>query len=149
MNLRLCLAATAAAAAVGCATTPPAPRPNFNAIYPGMTSQQVVQSMLGGPSHTQEYPDGSTAWYYGENRCVLVREDKVVSKDRTEEDTSLAIPGVGGLRTTNKAFCAPAGVAAPKSTKDIDTPFGTIRNADGIVNEVKGNKGATSSGGTR
>jgi outer membrane protein assembly factor BamE (lipoprotein component of BamABCDE complex) len=128
------LLAASVAAVTACAS---GPRPNFNAIYPGMSSQQVVQSMQGGPSKTQEFADGSNAWYYGEDHCVLMREDKVVSKQRTEERETMSVAGLGGLRETNKAFCAPAGVAAPKSAQELDTPFGTVRNPGAIIDGVK------------
>lgn len=134
MRIRHLLLAATVAAITGCAS---GPRPNFNAIYPGMTSQQVVQSMQGGPSKTQEYADGSNAWYYGEDQCVLLREDKVVSKRRTEEKETLSVVGVAAMRETHKAFCAPAGVAAPKAAQELDTPFGTVRNPGAIVDGVK------------
>jgi hypothetical protein len=111
------------AAATGCATT----KSKFESIYPGMTSQQVVQVMEAGPSQAKEFPDGSSAWYYGEDRCVLLRDDKVVTKDRTQENETTAIPGLASVRETKKAFCAPAGVAAPTTQKEIDTPFGTVK----------------------
>lgn len=131
---RLFLSASLIATAAGCAS---GPRPNFNAIYPGMPSQQVVQAMQGGPSRSQPFPDGSSAWYYGEDQCVLMREDKVVTKDATHESESASIAGVASLHETQKAFCAPAGVARPDSRKDLDTPFGTVHNAGGIADTVK------------
>lgn len=134
MRIRHLLLAASVAAVTGCAS---GPRPNFNAIYPGMTSQQVVQSMQSGPSKTQEYADGSHAWYYGEDQCVLMREDKVVSKQRTEEKETMSVVGVASVRETQKAFCAPAGVQAPKSAQELDTPFGTVRNPGAIVDGVK------------
>lgn len=134
MRIRPLLLAATVAAVTGCAS---GPRPNFNAIYPGMTSQQVVQSMQGGPSKTQEYADGSNAWYYGEDQCVLMREDKVVAKKRTEERETMSVVGVAAMRETQKAFCAPPGVAAPKTAQELDTPFGTVRNPGAIVDGVK------------
>lgn len=134
MHLRSLLLAAAVATVTGCAS---GPRPNFNAIYPGMTSQQVAQAMQGGPSRAQEFPDGSSAWYYGEDQCVLLREDKVVTKDRTQEKETLAVAGVGAMRETQKAFCAPAGVARPEKDQELDTPFGTVRNPGKLVDGVK------------
>lgn len=131
---RLFVSASVLATAAGCAS---GPRPNFNAIYPGMPSQQVVQAMQGGPSRSQPFPDGSSAWYYGEDQCVLVRDDKVVTKDVTREGESASIAGVAALHETQKAFCAPEGVARPTSRKDIATPFGTVHNAGGIADGVK------------
>ncbi len=125
MRLRPLLLAAAAAAVTGCASSP---KPDFTAIYPGMHSQQVVQAMQGGPSRSQEFPDGSAAWYYGEDQCVLIREDKVISKQQTQENTSVdAI--VVSLKNSTKAVCAPAGMAEAKSEQEIDTPVGTFKGS--------------------
>lgn len=74
-----------AALATGCASSP---KPNFQAIYPGMHTRQVVEAMRSGPSRAQEFGDGSSAWYYGEDQCVLIRDEKVVSKQQTQESTT-------------------------------------------------------------
>ncbi len=134
MRLRLLLLAAAAVSASGCASTP---KPNFQAIYPGMHSKQVVEAMHSGPTRSQEFSDGSSAWYYGEDQCVLMREDKVVSKKRTEEKETMSVVGVASMRETQKAFCAPPGVAAPQTAQELDTPFGTVRNPGSIVDGVK------------
>ena len=123
MRLRPLLLAAAAAAITGCASSP---KPNFAAVYPGMHSQQVVEAMLGGPSRSQEFGDGSAAWYYGEDQCVLIREDKVISKQQTQENTSVDAVVVS-LKNSTKAVCAPAGMAEAKSEQEIETPLGTFK----------------------
>ena len=123
MRLRPLLLAAAAAAITGCASSP---KPNFAAIYPGMHSQQVVQAMQGGPTRSQEFSDGSAAWYYGEDQCVLIRDEKVVSKQETQENTSVDAVVVS-LKNSTKATCAPAGMAEAKSEQEIDTPIGTFK----------------------
>lgn len=123
MHLRPLLLAAAAAAVTGCASSP---KPNFDAIYPGMHSQQVVEAMQGGPSRAREFGEGSTAWYYGEDQCVLMREDKVVSKERTQENTSVDAVVVS-LKNSTKAMCAPPGMGEARSEQEIDTPIGTFK----------------------
>ncbi|MFP2923808.1 hypothetical protein ACLESO_01070 [Pyxidicoccus sp. 3LG] len=130
------LAAALAFIAAGCATSG-----GFDKLYPGMSSQAVVEAMGSGPSRAQEFPDTSTAWYYGEDRCVLMRDDKVVSKATSEDTTSVDTPIVS-VRDTSKALCAPEGYASgEKREQAIDTPFGTIKgdlNPAAAVKKVKG-----------
>ena len=125
MRLRPLLLAAAAATITGCASSP---KPNFAAIYPGMNSQQVVQAMQGGPTRSQEFSDGSSAWYYGEDQCVLIRDEKVVSKQETQENTSVDAVVVS-LKNSTKATCAPPGMAEAKSEQEIDTPIGTFKGS--------------------
>ncbi|HYO54292.1 hypothetical protein [Archangium sp.] len=122
MRLRPLLLA-AAAAVTGCASIP---KPHFDAIYPGMPSREVVDAMRGGPNRAQEFSDGSTAWYYGEDQCVLIRDDKVVAKERTEVDTSVDT-GVVSLKNSRKALCAPQGMAEARNEQQIETPFGSFK----------------------
>lgn len=129
------LTAALALAATGCATSG-----GFDKLYPGMSSQQVAETMGTGPSRAQEYPDTSTAWYFGEDRCVLMREDKLVSKATSEETSSLDTPLVS-VRDTEKAFCAPEGYAKAKREQEIETPFGTLKgdiNSSAAMKKVKG-----------
>ncbi|MBZ4421739.1 outer membrane protein assembly factor BamE [Myxococcus sp. RHSTA-1-4] len=122
MRTSLLTAAALAFAAAGCATSG-----GFDKLYPGMSSQQVVEAMGSGPSRAQEFPDKSTAWYYGEDRCVLMREDKLVAKATSEDNTSIDTPVVS-VRDTSKALCAPEGyVSSEKRQQEIDTPFGTYK----------------------
>lgn len=130
------LTAALAFAAAGCATSG-----GFDKLYPGMSSREVVEAMGDGPTRAQEFPDQSTAWYYGEDRCVLMRDDKVVSKATSKDTTSVDTPIVT-VRDTSLALCAPEGYASPeKREQAIDTPFGTYRgNLDPskAVQKVKG-----------
>lgn len=136
MRLSFLTAAALAFATTGCATSG-----GFDKLYPGMSSQQVVEAMGSGPSRAQEFPDKSSAWYYGEDRCVLMREDKLVSKATSEDTTSIDV-GVVAVRDTTKALCAPEGYASKeKREQEIDTPFGTYRgNIDpsAAMKKVKG-----------
>ncbi len=116
------LTAALALVATGCATSG-----GFDKLYPGMSSKEVVEAMGTGPSRAQEYPDRSTAWYYGEDRCVLMREDKLVAKATSENTTTVDTPVVS-VRDTRKAYCAPEGYAhEQKREQEIETPFGTIK----------------------
>jgi len=134
LHSRHLLLAAAVAALTGCASSP---RERFEAIYPGMTQEQVVKSMRSGPSKTREYADGSNAWYYGEDMCVLIREDRVVSKQHSEKRETLSVMGVASLNETQQAFCAPPGEPAPEAVQKLETPFGSVRNPGAIVDGVK------------
>ncbi len=139
MRLRLLVLAAATAAASGCASSP---KPNFQSIYPGMHSRQVVEAMHGGPSRAQEFGDGSSAWYYGDDQCVLIRDEKVVSKEQTQEHTSVDAVVVS-VKNSTKATCAPAGMAKAKSEQEIVTPVGTFKgsiNPGAITDKVKGTR---------
>ena len=119
----LILAATVLA--TGCASSP---KPNFQAIYPGMHTRQVVEAMHSGPSRAQEFGDGSSAWYYGEDRCLLIRDEKVVSKQQTQESTSVEAVVVS-IKNSTKALCAPAGTAEATSEQEISTPLGNFKGS--------------------
>ncbi|MFP2903657.1 hypothetical protein ACLESD_00995 [Pyxidicoccus sp. 3LFB2] len=130
------LTAALAFVATGCATSG-----GFDKLYPGMSSSQVVEAMGTGPSRAEEFPDKSTAWYYGDDRCVLMREDKLVTKATSTDTTSVDTPFVS-MRDTEKALCAPEGHASKaKREKEIETPFGTIKgdlDPSAAVKKVKG-----------
>lgn len=106
----------------GCASM----QKRFDAVYPGMSSQGVVETMHGGPTRAQEFGDGSTAWYYGEDRCVLIREDKVVAKERTQDSTTVDAVVVS-LKDSRKALCAPQGSAEARHEQRIETPVGSFK----------------------
>ncbi|ATB32985.1 hypothetical protein [Melittangium boletus] len=111
-------------ASFGCATT----QSRFNSVYPGMPSRGVVETMEGGPSRAQEFGDGSTAWYYGDDFCLLLRDDKVVAKDSTQEKVSVNA-GVVALKEVQKAQCAPPGTAEVQTEQMIRTPVGSFKGS--------------------
>ncbi|MBJ6765799.1 hypothetical protein JGU66_34020 [Myxococcaceae bacterium JPH2] len=114
--------AICALALTGCASTG-----GFDKLYPGMTAAQVAETMGRGPTQAEPYADGWAAWYYGEDRCVLMRDDKLVGKSVSEERAALNTP-VLSVRDTARAQCSPPGVAGkPARRQEIDTPFGTIK----------------------
>lgn len=111
------------AASLGCATT----ESRFNKVYPGMSSASVAETMKGGPSRAQEFGEGSTAWYYGEDFCMLLRDDKVVAKESTREIVSMNA-GVVALKDVQKAQCAPPGMAGEaRKEQMIRTPVGSFK----------------------
>lgn len=116
------LSALSLVAATGCASM----NSRFNSVYPGMSSQAVAETMETGPTRAQEYGDGSSAWYYGEDLCVLMREDKVVAKDRTQEKTRVNA-GIVALSDSRKAVCAPEGQAQARDEQVIHTPVGSFK----------------------
>lgn len=116
------LTLTFAVAASGCSTTG-----GFQKLYPGMTAREVVDAMGQGPTRAHEFPDKSTAWYYGEDRCVLMRDDKLVAKATSKDRIAVDTPVVS-IRDTAKAWCAPEGYADEgPSEHQVETPFGTIK----------------------
>lgn len=99
----------------------------FGKIYPGMKAEQVVKDMEKGPSETQKFDDGYSAWYFGENHCLLMRNDKVVSKDKSETKGSIEVFGMGGVTQKRPAECVPPDHKRTKKiVRKIETPIGTI-----------------------
>jgi hypothetical protein len=105
-------------AATGCTS-------RFAKISPGMTSQQVNVLMERGPDRVRPYPVGEySAWYYGDDQCLLMQSDKVVGKSETEENSRVYTP-VGNVTTETKAQCAPPGFEQPAQTETkVYTPYG-------------------------
>jgi hypothetical protein len=109
---------------VSCAST----GSKFGKLYPGMTSDQVVQTMEKGPSKVEQFPEGYASWYYGENHCLLMKEEKIITKSQTEEKEVIGIPELGGMKEKKKAECIPPYMkSAKKVEREVETPFGTIR----------------------
>lgn len=93
----------------------------FRGISPGMTSAQVRDSMGDlGPTKVTPYHEGYSSWYYGDDQCLLMKDNVVVSKDVTSHRGGLAIRGVGGFSVAQQAQCSPPWVsAAPNTTLDV------------------------------
>ncbi|WP_434390087.1 hypothetical protein [Melittangium boletus] len=107
----------------GCAST----ESRFKKVYPGMSSASVAETMKGGPSRAQEFGEGSTAWYYGDDFCMLLRDDKVVAKESSSEKISMNA-GVVALKDVQKAQCAPVGMEGEVRTEQmIRTPMGSFK----------------------
>ncbi|MFP2895565.1 hypothetical protein [Corallococcus sp. 4LFB] len=115
------LTALLALAATGCAT------PGFEKLYPGMTAAQVADTMGKGPARAQEFPDGSSAWYFDEDHCVLMRDQVLVAKSTTETRTAVHTP-VASLKQQDKAWCGPPGTDG-RHEQRIETPFGTFKGS--------------------
>ncbi|MBZ4371842.1 hypothetical protein [Corallococcus sp. AS-1-6] len=125
------LSALIALAATGCAT------PAFEKLYPGMTAAQVADTMGRGPERAQEFADGSTAWYFDEDHCVLMRGHMLVAKSTTQTRTQVHTP-VGSLKDATKAWCGPPGTDG-RHEQYLKTPFGTFKgNVDpaAVTDEV-------------
>lgn len=108
----------------------------FSQITPGMTGDQVVKAMKKGPTEVKAYKDNYAAWYYsswGDDRsfCLLMQNDKVVSKQKDEDGTSVSVPGLGTYHERTLANCVPPGeLAEDKTERSINlenTPFGKVR----------------------
>lgn len=99
----------------------------FRQLYPGMSGAQVASTMESGPTRTEQFEGGYTAWYYGEDQCVLLQEDKVVSKQETQQGTAVNAPIIS-VRETLRAQCLPPGVERPERREvDINLPGGSLR----------------------
>jgi hypothetical protein len=109
----------------GCATS----SSRFEKISPGMTADQVKTTMSDGPSRFETASDtGYASWYWGEDYCVLFRNDRVVSKNTATDGMGGEVKGVG-YQEKNKASClAPGQTARSGTERSINVPgVGTIR----------------------
>jgi hypothetical protein len=106
--------------AVGCA-------PAFTRIYPGMTGDEVVKTMGRGPSRAESFNNSDyAAWYYGEDSCLLMKQNTVVAKEITQKGTAVNTP-LGGYTELQRAQCVPPGTTTRGSDRQVDTPFGGVR----------------------
>lgn len=91
----------------------------FDRIQPGMSGAEV-RSLTGaegvGPSQVVSYPPNAQAWYYGEDRCILLVDDRVVQKNVSKTQNVAVVPGLAAVSQTTMALCAPPG-AAPQDTR--------------------------------
>ncbi|MCC6337474.1 MAG: hypothetical protein IT380_26185 [Myxococcales bacterium] len=97
----------------------------FTKIQPGMTSAEVralTEPEGVGPSEVVTYPPNAQAWYYGEDRCILLVDDRVVQKNVTREQTVASVPGLAHVKQTSKALCAPPGAEQPDDRTNIYVP---------------------------
>lgn len=113
------LSALVALATTGCAA------PGFEKLYPGMTAAQVADTMGRGPARAQEFADGSAAWYFDDDHCVLMRDHVLVAKSTTQTRTAVSTP-VGTLEDSARAWCGPPGTDGRHDTT-LETPFGTFK----------------------
>lgn len=102
-------------------------------VVPGMTSKQVCSTMkVDGPNKVDPYHEGYAAWFFGEenNRCVLLKDDVVVSKDQAEQTAHISFFGLGGAAEKEKVDCVPPGqtkVKRAEKEQSVATPFGTLK----------------------
>ncbi len=99
----------------------------FGKLYPGMTRAQVNETMEKGPSDVKQFDDTYTAWFYGEDRCILLKGDEVLTKSSAKEKEKFNLLGLAGMKEKKPAECLPPGAASQaKKQRTIDTPFGTV-----------------------
>jgi hypothetical protein len=95
-----------------------------------MTQAQVVALMDEAPSRTDLFEEDYAAWYYSEDRCVLLHEGVVVAKQQTEKTMEVSTP-LGTLREEIRAQCLPPGVSRPERRGreiDIRLPAGRLQH---------------------
>ena len=94
----------------------------FSQITPGMTGEQVTKIMKKGPTEVRAYKENYAGWYYsswGDDKsfCLLMQNDKVVSKEKDSEGTSVSVPGLGTYRERTLAECLPPGESSHGKTE--------------------------------
>lgn len=100
----------------------------FQAIYPGMTVPEVNHAMKNGPTRIEQLSGGYSSWYYGEDQCLLMKDEKVASKDQSQEKGGLSVFGIGGAKERRLAECVPPGQErAKKVERSVETPWGTVK----------------------
>jgi hypothetical protein len=97
----------------------------FSKVYPGMTSKQVAET-VGAPNRSENFAGGYSAWYYGSDRCLLLHDDEVVSKQETETQEVVKTP-VGTYTEKIPADCLPPGLKRRSTERRVSTPYGEVR----------------------
>ena len=108
----------------GCSST----EKKFDHIVPGMSTDQVKNTMDQGPSHFENIANTEYAsWYWGDGYCVLFKNDKVVAKDAAQTGNS-GSAGPVKYEETRKAHCLAPGQTAKTSTdRTVSIPgVGTV-----------------------
>ena len=101
----------------------------YSAITPGMSSADATKEMSDWSSEKiVPFSDGYSATYYGNDSCILFKDDKVVAKDQGIEHRSVvALGNVGmGAVTICHALCLPPGMTGQKQC-DSGAAAGRIR----------------------
>lgn len=108
----------------------------FQQVTPGMSGAEVNKVMKKGPTEVRAYKENYAAWYYsswGDDKsfCLLMQNDKVVSKEKDQDGTSVSVPGLGTYHERTLANCVPPGeLAEDKTERNIElenTPFGRVK----------------------
>mgnify|MGYP001606823770 CR=1 FL=1 len=100
----------------------------FAKLYPGMTVGQINETLGRGPDLVEPYSDGYASWYYGEDRCILVKDEQLVTKDVSKETGGISVMGMGGASEKRLAECVPPGQQRTKKVvRSVETPWGSVR----------------------
>lgn len=94
-----------------------------------MDADQVGKIMDVGPSRFEEIADTEySAWYWGDDRCVLFKRGRVVGKDSANIERRVEV-GPGSYEETRNAQClAPGRMAEAGRDRIIHVPgVGTVR----------------------
>lgn len=101
--------------ASGCASR----EARFENIVPGMSTEEVRKTMKGGPTRFEEVAQTEfTAWYWGEDQCVLFKGGKAVAKDSSQIGQSVKV-GPGQYEEKRQALCLAPGKVAEGTTERI------------------------------
>lgn len=100
---RIALAAAVFVTITGCTAR------RFATITPGMTEAQVMTAMKSAPDEVKRFDERYAAWFYGDDRCLLMEQGAVVGKEVSSEDR-FPTPGGGMVSIEHAPVCAPPGV---------------------------------------
>jgi hypothetical protein len=98
----------------------------YGNVAPGMTAAEVSKEMNGyGVSRIVPFGGGYSATYYGNDTCVLFKDEKVVGKDEaTEQRQAIGLGNVGVATVTLcHALCLPPGVAGQRTCESSGGVF--------------------------
>ena len=103
---------------MGCASA----QKNFDNVTPGM-SEKDVRSTMGGPSRFESISETNyTAWHWGEDYCVLFKDNKVVGKDASQAGKNASL-GPAKYEEKQAAQClAPGQTATTGNSRTINIP---------------------------
>lgn len=101
----------------------------FERITPGMSSNEVKEAMDAGPSRFEHVADTNyMTWYWGDDYCVLMKDDKVVAKDSTHQGSTASVAGAGYEETSRAQCLAPGQTAKSGTDRTINIPgIGKVR----------------------
>jgi hypothetical protein len=124
-TLGLLTLTVAYALTAGCSSTGPK---KFDRIVPGMSSSDVKNAMDQGPTRFENIANTSFAtWYWGDNYCVLFKDDKVVAKDSALAGDTASAKGVEYTENRKAQCLAPGQTSKATADRTINIPgVGTV-----------------------
>lgn len=89
----------------------------FEDIVPGMSVEDVRDTMKAGPSRFENIANTNySAWYWENEYCVLFKDQKVVAKDSRVESRNMSV-GPGKYSEVHLPQCLAPGQTAESATE--------------------------------